>query len=479
MSYKSISIINIALLFVISCTPKVAPVVVEQPKEVKPKYEGPCATFDDLTPAEKDEAETSYVLYKDFIRTKSFDEAYSYWSRAMELAPKSNGRIQYQFEDGLVIYKHFFDNETNEEKKKEWMEKFMGLYDHRVECFGEEAYVAGRKGYDMYYNFNSYFDEDEIYALFKQSIDGLGIETGYFVVNPFTKLLVERLVNEEIDKEEGRKYANLLFDIIENGIAKCEENKNCAAWEIINGYAPARLEALEGYEDFYDCTYYTDKYYQEFLDNPEDCEVIVNVFAKLNRGNCDDSSEALAAVSEARLNLCMKKQEVVEPGPLRRAYDAYNEGKYRDAVTLFEEFVKNTDDFEKKAKYSLLVAKIYYRDLKNFSLSRKYALEAASYKSGWGEPYMLIGKLYASSGPLCGPGTGWDSQVVTWPAIDKWEYARSIDSSVAAEANQLIRTYSQYMPKKEDVFVRTSIKVGDSFRVNCWIQETTRVRTAD
>ena len=67
---------------------------------------------------------------------------------------------------------------------------------------------------------------------------------------------------------------------------------------------------------------------------------------------------------------------------------------------------------------------------------------------------MLIGKLYASSGPLCGPGTGWDSQIVTWPAIDKWEYAKSIDPSVAADASKLIAQYKKYMPNKEDVFIR-------------------------
>ena len=90
---------------------------------------------------------------------------------------------------------------------------------------------------------------------------------------------------------------------------------------------------------------------------------------------------------------------------------------------------------------------------------------------------MLIGKLYASSGPLCGPGRGWDSQVVTWPAIDKFSYAKSIDPSVAEEANKLIRDYRRYMPSKEDIFQRRLSK-GDVFKVPCWIQEKTIVRPA-
>ena len=74
------------------------------------------------------------------------------------------------------------------------------------------------------------------------------------------------------------------------------------------------------------------------------------------------------------------------------------------------------------------------------------------------------------------PGTGFDSQVVTWPAIDMWQRAKSIDGSVAGKANQLIGRYTQYMPSKSDIFQR-GIAEGSTYKVGCWIQETTRVRT--
>ncbi|GLR17507.1 hypothetical protein [Portibacter lacus] len=465
-------------LIIFSCTPKVAKVVEEAPVEQKPVYEGNCPSFADITPAEKDEAETAYVLYKDFLRTKNYDESYKYWQTAMRLAPRSNGRIQYQFDDGLKIFKHYHDTATDSVVKKEWADKAMALYDQRVECFGDEYYLAGRQAFDMFYNYRAFNDDQEIYELFKKAIDGQGDSTGYFVVNPFTKLLVENIFNEKITMDEGKKYANKILDIIEYGNANCEKDKICDAWKIINDYSPARLEALEGYKGFYDCEYYTNKYYQEFLDSPEDCETIVGVYVKLKYGGCSESSEAFQAVSAARQALCMKQQEAVAAGPLRKAYDAYNEGDFKAAVDLFKEYVDGSDDPEKRAKYNLLISKLYYRDLKNFSQARKYALAAAADKPNWGEPYVLIGKLYASSGPLCGPGTGFDSQIVTWPAIDKWQYAKKIDPTVADEANKLIRTYTQYMPKKEDIFSR-SIKAGSSYKIGCWIQESTIVRTAN
>jgi hypothetical protein len=113
--------------------------------------------------------------------------------------------------------------------------------------------------------------------------------------------------------------------------------------------------------------------------------------------------------------------------------------------------------------------------MRNFPLSRKYALKAAGYKSGWGDPYILIGKLYASSGPLCGPGTGWDSQFVTWPAIDKFEYAKKLDPKVLSEANKLINAYERYMPEIGEIHQRLK-KEGQAFYVGCWINETTTIR---
>ena len=127
---------------------------------------------------------------------------------------------------------------------------------------------------------------------------------------------------------------------------------------------------------------------------------------------------------------------------------------------------------------ALNIAKIYEVHLRNFPKARRWAEQAAEIRGEWGEPYILIGRLYASSGPLCGPGRGWDSQIVTWPAIDAWQKAKRIDPSVREQANKLIGRYRQYMPNREDVFIR-NLKAGESFFVPCWIQRSTVIRTAD
>ena len=99
-------------------------------------------------------------------------------------------------------------------------------------------------------------------------------------------------------------------------------------------------------------------------------------------------------------------------------YEALQNAQYQQAIQCFSDKINASGDPMEQAKYALLVAKIYYTHLKDFPSAREWAEKAAGYRSGWGEPYLLIGKLYASSGPKCGSGRGWNSQVVTWPAID-------------------------------------------------------------
>jgi len=472
------NIVFILVLFVIACSPKVAEPIVTAPEpvvQIRQEPDNPCMTLAKLSPADREKAETAYTLYRDQVKLKYMEEAMPLWYDAFELAPAGNGRVKYQFDDGVKLYKYAFAQTEDPAKKEMYADSIIYIYNKRVECYPEDAdYVNARLGFDAYYTLGEYVGENEAFDRLRSAFDSKGKDVEYFVINPFTKLVYDNVVAEKMDYEEGRKYANLIFDAIEQGLSECDTN--CESWEIINEYAPKRLEALEGLKGFYGCEYYSSKYIEHHKSNPKDCDNINDISRKLKWGGCPDDHPNVIALSAAKAKNCY----VAPPpeGPLRRAFNTYNDGNFSDAIVLFEEFVNKTDDPDKKAKYTLLIAKIYYGDIKNFPQARKYALKAADYRSAWGEPYLLIGKLYASSGPLCGPGRGWDSQIVTWPAIDMFTKAKTVDPSVSGEANKWIRQYRQYMPKNEDIFVR-NLTEGQSFTVGCWIQERTTIRTAN
>lgn len=476
MKEIKIIVLGAIILSLVSCGTKTATAIVEEPVEetlVEEPVEAltPCTTLSQLSSGDRDKVETAFVLYRDFVKVGDMAQALPYWKTAYNYAPGANGRIQYHFDDGVKIYTDLFKKATDKAQKQAYVDTVMMIYDKRVECFGNEATIKGRKAFDYYYNFNEYSDADQTFNLFKEAVEAKGKKADYFVINPFSSLLHDRVVEGKISKVEGAKLAVTLDSAIANGLATC--GTKCEAWNIIADYAPNRLESLEGIDDFYDCDYYSHKYYTQFQESPTDCEVIELAYRRMLRGKCDPNDPRLVEVKAAKDQNCYTPPP--PDGPLKQAYNAYTSGDYKGAVELFEGFVEKTDDVEKKAKYTLVIAKIYYGDIKNFVAARKYARDAAKFKSNWGEPYILIGKLYASSGPLCGPGRGWDSQVVTWPAIDQFQYAKKIDPTVAGEANKWINTYSQYMPGREDIFQR-GIKEGSSFTVGCWINEKTTVR---
>ena len=468
----------VLLTLLIACTPKTVEKIVEKPVVTTPELSEEdklCRTFSQLG-NKQNMAMENFVLYRDQVKAGNFEEAYAMWSIAFRLAPKSDGKKTYHYDDGIKIFKYFYEKETDLDKKMMWVDSVKYLYDRREKCFGNGDYLAAREGFDLYYTFNQNMDKQYIFNKFKQSANGLGEKLPYFAINPFTKLVVDLMGDSKIEMTEANKYAMLILDAIKYGNANCGDK--CDTWEIINNYAPVRLEALEGYAGFYDCDYYYNKYYPEFEANKADCEIIEKVGIRLKRGGCDLEGEAIQALTTAFKANCKSAVPATAKGPLSEAFALYREGKYREAVVKFDEYFTTETDKEKLAKYQLLVAKIYYRDLKNYPKARTYAKTAASNKANWGEPYILIGKLYASSGPICGPGTGWDSQIVTWPAIDKWNYAKKIDPNVSAEAKKLINTYRKYMPDVSDIFSRSNLKEGGPFYVGCWIKENTTVRAA-
>ena len=474
MKFKHLFIICLAIAgFVFACTPKTGEKTTET-TETKPTPPPPidedlsdCPKFSDAP--NPDQALEDFVLYRDFLRAGDWDGAFEKWKKVYAVAPAADGKRNSVLADGITFYEHYIYYEKDEAKKKQYVDRIFEIYDEIANCYPKGGYVPARKAFDYFYKYKDRATNDEIYALFKKSIEMDGGMPQYFVVNPFTALLVDQYADNKIDLAEAKKYEQILRKTLAKGLAECK-GEDCETWKIIEEYMPVRLEYFESVRDFYDCDYYVDKYYPEFQQNPKDCDLLQTVYSRLRFGNCGETNAERVALENAYRENCQKQAE-----PTCR--DALVEGRYKDAIECYEGKANETDDKEKKALYLLTVAKIYHAHLKQFSNARKYAQKASSMRPNWGDPYMLIGRLYASSGPLCGPGRGWDSQIVTWPAIDMWNKAKSVDSSVAGEANKFINQYKQYMPSKEDIFQR-NLKVGDSFTVPCWIQEATTIRAA-
>ena len=126
----------------------------------------------------------------------------------------------------------------------------------------------------------------------------------------------------------------------------------------------------------------------------------------------------------------------------------------------------------KKAESAYAVASVL-SSLKKLSQAKKYCLRSIKYNNNYGAPYILLANLYATS-------PKWSdepalNQCVYFVCVDKLRKAKSVDPSVADEAQKLINRYAAYFPKADKLFF-LGLKKGDSVKIGGWIGETTRIR---
>lgn len=467
---------SVFIVLTIACTPK-ATTVVETPstttevvKSVEDEKLSPCPKFSDLENSNK--ITDNYVIYRDYLKTNQIDKAYELWKTVYDVAPAADGKRNTVLTDGIYFMEYYMSQMTDGIKQKEYKTKVFELYDQIDQCYPEGGYVYARKGFDYFYKYPDMATKEEQFNLFKKAIEIDSFEVGDFILNPFSNLLVELHETKKVDDRSAKKYLDFILKRIKDGKAKAKTASERERWDIIESYAPSRLTYFESVKGFYSCDYFLNKYLTEEVLQSDDCSLLAQTLGYLRFADCEETRTKLKQLLEQLKKECSEKSSPTTNGPLT----ALKEGRYQDAVDGFQERYDKASDPAAKAKMALFIAKIYYGSLKKYATSRKWARNVLTHDPNNGKAYILIGKLYASSGPICGPGRGFDSQIVTWPAIDKWKKAKAVDPSVAAEANKLIARYQQFMPSKSDIFQR-SLKVGQSFKVGCWIQETTTVRT--
>jgi tetratricopeptide (TPR) repeat protein len=473
-----ILICGLFALAVFACTPKAAgpattkikPTQTTTPKPGADENLSPCGKFSDAP--NPDDAETNYVIYRQMIKAGEPEEAMKTWRKVYATSPAADGKRATVYTDGIAFYNELLKKMP--EKREAYGDSILMLYQEARRCYPGDGYMAAIQGFDSYYTYPGSATAAESYALFKESIEIDGPEKlNYFVINPMSKLVVEQHREGKVEVAEAKMIVEALKARLAKGLKECK-GAGCKPWTAIKNYSPETLRYFETVQGFYDCQYFINQYYADYQDDPTNCDAILTAYSRLRYGGCTEGTAEFDELKQAYEANC----RVVASGPsdLKKAFDALEASDYNAAIESFTAAAEGAEEAEKKGRYYMYVSKVYYSHKRNFGQARAFARKAASADPSSGEPYMLIGTLYASSGPLCGPGTGFDSQIVTWPAIDKWQQAKRIDPSLASKANKLINSYRKYMPSKSDIFSR-GIKEGDTFKVGCWIQETTRVRT--
>ena len=333
--------------------------------------------------------------------------------------------------------------------------------------------MTARKAFDYYYKYPEMKSKKEIYDLFDEAVEEDGMDVSDIVLNPMGALLIELHEAGEISDEEAIKTGRFLLERLRKLKADAKTPTDKERVAPIEGYLPERFIYFEQVEGFYDCAYFKDRYLSDLAANPDDCTLLSQTIGYLRYGGCGSDDPEVARLTAQYNQTC--REETVVAGTGCRPNALIQAGEYEEAIECLEERYERTEDAEARAKLAIAIARINYGSLRRFSAARNWARKAANDKPNWGEPYLLIGRLYASSGPLCGTGTGYQSQRVVWVAIDQWNKAKQVDPDAAAEAQKFINQYYQYMPDGEQGFMN-GVKPGETVLVDCWINERTTAR---
>jgi tetratricopeptide (TPR) repeat protein len=368
------------------------------------------------TPEDSVECIMNLSLYTEFYKqwkasgykNSSINDAFGPWRAVFLNCPAAR---QGTYVDGVKMLTYFIKNELDPAVKDAYIDTLMLLYDTRIENFGKEGYVLGRKGVDLYvFRIKDY---EESFNVLTRSVELDGNKT-YPDVLVFYMRASKKMINE------GKADEDIIFDnydicskIIEVNIDANKDNaRKLANWENVRG----NINLI--FEPFATCEAIIKIYSSKFQENPNDIKMLKKLTRLLDRKKCTEDQlyfdatvklyELEPSTESAYLigKMLMKSQEYL------KAIDYLKEGEKLD----------NSDD---RADSYLYIAECY-RTQNNYSSARNYALKSIKERPGDGNPYIMIGDMYAASSKSCG-SNDLEKKAVYWVAVDKYYKAKQID----------------------------------------------------
>ena len=401
----------------------------------------------------------SLSLYSGFYRQKNYDDAITPWRATVEICPASNKNI---YIHGASMYKRIFRSEKDPVVKEQYIDSLMRLYDRRIEYFGKRDYVLGRKGADLFKLDNERYEE--AYNILNASVEGRGNKSEVNTLNYWMQTAVLKFKADSNERETVVNNYSKAMDILNY---QRSTQKNPKKLEKINNTI-TNIEEIFAKSRAPGCESLVALFQPKFEAAPEDIDLLKKITMLLDKYECNDS-ELFVKASENlyRLEPSAESAYMVAKLYLKKADFDKASGYYKEAIE------QQTD--------SLVLAKLYY-ELALLShakggmaeTARSYAYKAIAHNSNKGNPYLLIGKIYAGESKKCGTKE-FEKKCVYLVAVDKFIKAKAIDPEIADEANGLIMTYKPYFPGKEEAFFE-GFNEGDPFEVKCWINEKTKIR---
>lgn len=407
------------------------------------------------------------VLYGDAVKQKNYQDAYQPWLVVFNECPLAKKTTLYT--DGVKIVKALYAK-ADAQTKEEYYNLLLSIYDQRMKYYGNNknyptSYLKGMKALDML-NYKSTDLEvtQQAVAMLEESLAGQPktIQPAFVVKYMFAvvTLFKEYVVDAEAVVNSYIKASNVMTSL--QGVAT-DKNR-----ELIND-SKVQVEQIFAQSGAADCATIAKIFGPQLNDNKTNAEWLKRINKLLANGDCTED-DLFYSVSEC---LHQIEPEASSARGLARMY--LKQGDIEKTLAFYNEAISLETEADLKGKYYYEISIVNFSN-GNLAAAKAAALSAIKERADWGEPYILLGKIYASGAKNIGT-KDYEKKAGYWAAVDKFAKAKAVDSSEAVqkEATDLIRQYSQYFPSKEDLFFE-GIQPGTSYHVGGFISETTTVR---
>ncbi len=409
----------------------------------------------------------TYTIFADALKLKEYGRAIEPFEWLATTTPCLNEAL---YISGLKLYEAMAEEEKDANKKIQYQERVLALYDKRMATYGEKLDVMERKGlkfypYEMIERTNVAPDPamvNKLYAFYEKLVEkgGASIKQNsifvYYVDLMCKKKTLSKDLNDDVILEKYGKITQIVD-------AKIAENVKKEAWE-------ETKTAIDGLIENYvpmGCDYISGKLYPKLQANPQDLEMAKKIVAFILRikDEADKSKCYKGEIFTKAVEVIYKNEKT--SGIARILADRSFVGNDEvNGVKYLSEAVELETDPAKKAEDIFRLAKLANKR-NAFGEARTLALKAASTDaSKAADAYSFIGDLYMGSHKACSSGDAVQSRAVFLAAYDM--YAKGGDSKGMSSAK------AQF-PSITDAFTLGK-KEGESLSVGCWINTSTTLR---
>lgn len=394
--------------------------------------------------------------YRTFFKIDLYEYAHGTWLKAFNDCPASS---EMMYLDGVTMYRSFIKDAPEGPAREGLIDTLLLIYDRRMENFGGEGNVLGRKARALLTYRGAELEQvQNAYQMLKKSIELEGKESRDVVM----LLLISTGITLN---QAGLMDNNQVIDdyFLINGLLDQIEGRSSR-----RDRTRTNIEELMLQQDILSCEA-LDRYYEpQFEQNKNDIGFLKKLIKVYTLSVCD-RSEIFAAASENLYSLEPSPETAHNLAIIFITSKDYNkaEGFLKEAV-LGENINK-----EIKAEWYYELAKLH-SNTEEYCDAIGYAKEAVALDGNLGEAYILLGDAFIASRDRL--GDDFQQRTAFWAASDKFSKAASVDSSLATEARQKLNAISVQYPSNEEVFFR-DLKEGEFYMVRGCINEKSTVRS--